>query len=56
MRPWISETVVTQTMTAMGIVHVGDTNVGNDLIRGVSGGQKKRVTVAEASLARPVIR
>jgi ATP-binding cassette subfamily G (WHITE) protein 2 (PDR) len=35
-----------------GISHTINTRVGNDFIRGVSGGERKRVTIAEASLSR----
>jgi ATP-binding cassette subfamily G (WHITE) protein 2 (PDR) len=35
-----------------GISHTVNTRVGNDFIRGVSGGERKRVTIAEASLSR----
>lgn len=43
----IPHTIVKQVMRNMGITHVADTPVGDDLIRGVSGGQKKRVTFGE---------
>ena len=36
-------------MRAVGLKRVEDTFVGNDKVRGVSGGEKKRVTVAEMS-------
>jgi ATP-binding cassette subfamily G (WHITE) protein 2 (PDR) len=35
-----------------GISHTMNTRVGNDFLRGVSGGERKRVTIAEASLSR----
>ncbi|WWD22190.1 hypothetical protein CI109_106681 [Kwoniella shandongensis] len=38
-------------MSIFGISHTINTVVGNDFIRGVSGGERKRVTIAEASLA-----
>ncbi|KAK8846877.1 hypothetical protein IAR55_005967 [Kwoniella newhampshirensis] len=38
-------------MSVFGISHTINTVVGNDFIRGVSGGERKRVTIAEASLA-----
>ncbi|CZR67657.1 probable ABC1 transport protein [Phialocephala subalpina] len=38
-------------MTMYGISHTINTNVGNDFERGVSGGERKRVTIAEATLA-----
>ncbi|KAL5319451.1 hypothetical protein ACEPPN_012505 [Leptodophora sp. 'Broadleaf-Isolate-01'] len=39
-------------MSTCGILHTMDTNVGNDFIRGVSGGERKRVTIAEAMLSQ----
>lgn len=38
-------------MAIYGISHTINTRVGNDFVRGVSGGERKRVTVAEASLS-----
>lgn len=38
-------------MAAFAIGHTRNTRVGNDLIRGVSGGERKRITIAEAVLA-----
>lgn len=37
-------------MASFGISHTINTRVGNDFIRGVSGGERKRVTIAEAAL------
>lgn len=39
------------TMTMFGIAHTKNTRVGDDFIRGVSGGERKRVTIAEAALS-----
>jgi len=39
------------TMSIFGISHTINTIVGNDFVRGVSGGERKRVSIAEASLA-----
>lgn len=39
------------TMAVFGISHTINTKVGNDYIRGVSGGERKRVTIAEAALS-----
>ena len=41
--------------TVLGLRHTYNTKVGNDLIRGVSGGEKKRVSIAEALAARAKI-
>ena len=38
-------------MAVFGISHTINTRVGNDFIRGVSGGERKRVTIAEAALS-----
>lgn len=37
-------------MACYGLSHTVNTRVGNDLIRGVSGGERKRVSIAELSL------
>ncbi|RAL06950.1 putative ABC multidrug transporter [Aspergillus homomorphus CBS 101889] len=38
-------------MAMFGISHTVNTKVGNDFVRGVSGGERKRVTIAEAALS-----
>ena len=38
-------------MAVFGISHTRNTLVGNDFIRGVSGGERKRVTISEAALS-----
>lgn len=38
-------------MATFGISHTSNTRVGNDFVRGVSGGERKRVTIAEAILS-----
>ncbi|KAF1997403.1 putative multidrug resistance ABC transporter [Amniculicola lignicola CBS 123094] len=38
-------------MAMFGISHTVNTRVGNDFLRGVSGGERKRVSIAEASLS-----
>lgn len=34
--------------TIFGLIHTCNTKVSNDYIRGVSGGERKRVSIAEA--------
>jgi len=43
--------LVTSVMHVLGIYHVRNSLVGDDILRGVSGGEKKRVTIAEMLLA-----
>ena len=38
-------------MAMFGIRHTVNTKVGNDFVRGVSGGERKRVSIAEATLS-----
>ncbi|KAK6455694.1 multidrug resistance protein [Scheffersomyces xylosifermentans] len=38
-------------MATYGLSHTRHTNVGNDFVRGVSGGERKRVSIAEVSLS-----
>ncbi|KAK2040972.1 ABC-2 type transporter [Colletotrichum somersetense] len=38
-------------MAMFGISHTKNTRVGDDFVRGVSGGERKRVTIAEAALS-----
>ncbi|SMY27542.1 unnamed protein product [Zymoseptoria tritici ST99CH_1A5] len=38
-----------------GLRHIADTKVGNAFLRGVSGGEVKRVSIAEAAVARSAI-
>jgi ABC-type multidrug transport system ATPase subunit len=42
-------------MAMFGIYHTMHTRVGNDFVRGVSGGERKRVSIAEATLNRSAI-
>ncbi|KAK9235568.1 ABC-2 type transporter-domain-containing protein [Lipomyces kononenkoae] len=47
---------VTQVaMAVFGLSHTYNTIVGNDYVRGVSGGERKRVSIAEMALARAPI-
>jgi ATP-binding cassette, subfamily G (WHITE), member 2, PDR len=38
-------------MAIFGLTHTHNTNVGNDFVRGVSGGERKRVSIAEVVLS-----
>ncbi|KXJ96277.1 ABC-2 type transporter-domain-containing protein [Microdochium bolleyi] len=42
--------LVDVVMTVFGIKHTDNTIVGNDYVRGVSGGERKRVSIAEIAL------
>ena len=42
-------------MTLFGLSHTRNTRVGNDFVRGVSGGERKRVSIAEMFLAGSTI-
>jgi len=47
---------VTDVMLAVfGLSHARDTIVGNDYVRGVSGGERKRVSIAETALSEAAI-
>lgn len=39
------------TVAALGLSHTLDTKVGNDLLRGISGGERKRTSIAEVLIA-----
>ncbi|KAH3679147.1 hypothetical protein WICMUC_001158 [Wickerhamomyces mucosus] len=41
--------------TIFGLTHTYNTKVGNDFIRGVSGGERKRVSIAEAMAAKGTV-
>jgi ABC-type multidrug transport system ATPase subunit len=42
-------------MAVFGISHTVNTKVGNDFVRGVSGGERKRVSIAEVTLSQSPI-
>ncbi|EGC38277.1 hypothetical protein DICPUDRAFT_149091 [Dictyostelium purpureum] len=45
------EKVLNLLLSMFGIVHQADTIVGNEFIRGLSGGERKRLTIAEAMVS-----
>jgi ATP-binding cassette subfamily G (WHITE) protein 2 (SNQ2) len=51
-RPQFIETLLDVTLKMFGISHVRDTPVGDAALRGVSGGERKRVTISEALATR----
>lgn len=50
-RDEFSHTVTEITMAVTGLSHTYNTKVGDDFVRGVSGGERKRVSIAEMMLA-----
>lgn len=44
-----------QTLSSLGIDHTADTIVGSEFIRGVSGGERKRVSVAEVMSTQAIL-
>ncbi|OKL59742.1 hypothetical protein UA08_05240 [Talaromyces atroroseus] len=47
-----AETVVQVILAVFGLSHTKDTKVGDNMVRGVSGGERKRVSIAEMFLSR----
>ncbi|KAJ9645014.1 GTPase-activating protein [Knufia peltigerae] len=47
--------MATVMMNIFGLSHTRNTKVGDDFVRGVSGGERKRVSLAEMALAGPPI-
>ncbi|RGP60268.1 ABC transporter cdr4 [Fusarium sporotrichioides] len=47
--------VVQVMLTVFGLSHTRNTIVGNDYVRGVSGGERKRVSIAETALSEAAI-
>jgi ATP-binding cassette subfamily G (WHITE) protein 2 (SNQ2) len=50
-----SENMTDRLLGSLGILHTKDTIVGNSFVRGVSGGERKRVSLAEALATNPVV-
>lgn len=51
-RQQYAELVRDVVMAILGLSHTVDTKIGNDFIRGVSGGERKRVSIAEVMLCQ----
>ncbi|CCE63103.1 hypothetical protein TPHA_0D04700 [Tetrapisispora phaffii CBS 4417] len=49
-REQFADHVTDVTMATYGLLHTRNTKVGNDLVRGVSGGERKRVSIAEVTI------
>ncbi|OKO92261.1 ATP-binding cassette transporter CGR1 [Penicillium subrubescens] len=47
-----AESSVNNVMNLLGLSHLYDSKVGDDFVRGVSGGERKRVSIAEMLLCR----
>ena len=50
-RAGLSKHMASVAMNVFGLSHTRNTKVGNDFVRGVSGGERKRVSIAEMALA-----
>lgn len=51
----VKHTLVQYTMEMLGLSHVADTFVGDSNVRGISGGQRRRVTVGEMLQSIPSV-
>ncbi|EGV64440.1 Opaque-specific ABC transporter cdr3 [Yamadazyma tenuis] len=51
-REQYAEHMADMVMATYGLLHTKNSHVGNDFIRGVSGGERKRVSIAEAALSQ----
>lgn len=47
--------VVEVMLAVFGLAHARDSIVGNDYVRGISGGERKRVSIAETALSEAAI-
>ncbi|KAF2138907.1 uncharacterized protein K452DRAFT_320996 [Aplosporella prunicola CBS 121167] len=50
-----SEEIMAKLLLSVGISHTKDTIVGDSFVRGVSGGERKRVSLLEALATNPVV-
>ncbi|PRP76492.1 ATP-binding cassette sub-family G member 2-like, partial [Planoprotostelium fungivorum] len=49
------EAKVLRTLSDLGISHIADTLIGTEMTRGISGGEKRRVTIASELVSDPCI-
>lgn len=50
-RPELVKHITQVSMAVYGLSHTYNTKVGNDFVRGVSGGERKRVSIAEMAVS-----
>lgn len=46
---------VDSTLVGLGLAHIGDNRIGTPIQRGISGGQKRRITIGNGLIGRPKI-
>lgn len=51
----ISQAKVIRTLSDLGILHIADTFIGTEMTRGISGGEKRRVSIASELVCDPSI-
>ncbi|KAF2814193.1 ATP-binding cassette transporter [Mytilinidion resinicola] len=54
-RKYMANYMADVVMAALDLTHTRDTKVGNEFVRGISGGERKRVSIAEMALSRAPI-
>ncbi|KAF8743104.1 ABC transporter, partial [Rhizoctonia solani] len=54
-RAELSDEVLSTLLSMLNITHTRNTVVGNEFVRGVSGGERKRVSIAEMMASRAVV-
>ncbi|CAE6446782.1 unnamed protein product, partial [Rhizoctonia solani] len=54
-RAELSDEVLSTLLSMLNIAHTRNTVVGNEFVRGVSGGERKRVSIAEMMASRAVV-
>ncbi|OCK76589.1 ATP-binding cassette transporter [Lepidopterella palustris CBS 459.81] len=54
-RKYMANYMADVVMAALDLTHTKDTKVGNEFVRGISGGERKRVSIAEMALSQAPI-